>query len=401
MEPLSTKLASDFSWYYVPATNVSVDEMIIQFSGRSSHTVRMKNKPTPEGYKIFALCEAGYTYSFLYSSCIHSNIGINNIQGLTATASAVVHLAQALPYQQHPFNIYMDNYFSNVPLFKYLCSLNIGACGTVCINSSRFPPQLKVAKSTKLPWNTLSGAIVDNLVLTAVWMDNAPVTMLSTIHQISGKTSFVERIWRQPRVTSTNAHNVRSVFNGQHTAKLSIPKIINDYNFNMNGVNISDQYRSYYGTQLPVFRTWLPLFFWILDTTVFNTYHIHKAQGGQDTHKDFRIKLAWDLIHEGAQGKKRTWQHHQGSGPKTPKRVYVTKSHETLPVSRLSPGCHPPVSVEGRPSCILCHYRANVLNDPNFKIKTPTMWKCSKCNVPLCLSTARNCFNEYHEIQEF
>lgn len=232
-------------------------------------------------------------------------------------------------------------------------------------------------------------------------MDNAPVTMLSTIHQISGEMSFVERIRRQPRVTSTNAHNVQSVFNGQHTAKLSIPKIINDYNFNMNGVDISDQYRSYYSTQLTVFRTWLPLFFWILDTTVINTYRIHKVQGGQDTHKEFRIKLAWDLIHEGAQGKKRTRQHYQEPKPKNPKRVYVTKCLETLPTSCLAPGRHPPVSVEGRPNCILCRYRANVLKDPNFKIKTPTIWKCSKCDVPLCLNTTRNCFNDYHEVEEF
>jgi len=38
------------------------------------------------------------------------------------------------------------------------------------------------------------------------------------------------------------------------------------------GVDIADQRRSYYYTQLRVCRNWLPLFFWLLDTTVINSF---------------------------------------------------------------------------------------------------------------------------------
>ncbi|CAG8464092.1 18444_t:CDS:2 [Dentiscutata erythropus] len=38
---------------------MSIDEMIARFLGRSIHTVRIKNKPIPEGYKILSLCDAG------------------------------------------------------------------------------------------------------------------------------------------------------------------------------------------------------------------------------------------------------------------------------------------------------------------------------------------------------
>ncbi|KAF9367391.1 hypothetical protein CPB97_005841, partial [Podila verticillata] len=145
----------------------------------------MKGKPTPEGYKILTLCEAGYTYAFLYTSRIKSIIGIEKIPGLSLTSSAIVHLAKTLPYSTCTFNIYMDNYFSNVRLFKFLHGLNIGACGTVRINSADFPEPLKVSKSEKLDWNKLSGVVVNNQVLAIVWMDNAPVTMLTTIHSIT------------------------------------------------------------------------------------------------------------------------------------------------------------------------------------------------------------------------
>ncbi|CAG8799588.1 912_t:CDS:2, partial [Cetraspora pellucida] len=53
------------------SSNVSINEMMIRFSGRSVHIVQIKNKPIPEGYKVLSLCESGYTYTFLPTSCIY------------------------------------------------------------------------------------------------------------------------------------------------------------------------------------------------------------------------------------------------------------------------------------------------------------------------------------------
>jgi len=41
---------------------------MVLFKGRSFHTIKMPNKPIDQGYKIYALCEKGYTYSFLFYS---------------------------------------------------------------------------------------------------------------------------------------------------------------------------------------------------------------------------------------------------------------------------------------------------------------------------------------------
>ncbi|CAG8696248.1 10246_t:CDS:2 [Dentiscutata erythropus] len=54
-EPLALAVQDTCKRLYIPASNMSLDEMIVHFSGRSAHTVRMKFKPTPEGYKILAL----------------------------------------------------------------------------------------------------------------------------------------------------------------------------------------------------------------------------------------------------------------------------------------------------------------------------------------------------------
>jgi len=44
---------------------------MIPFSGRSKHTLKMKNKPIKEGFKVWALCDRGYLWDFLFHS--HTN----------------------------------------------------------------------------------------------------------------------------------------------------------------------------------------------------------------------------------------------------------------------------------------------------------------------------------------
>lgn len=88
----------------------------------------MKNKPIPNGYKILALCDYGYTWSFLpLSRTIGAEVGddgdgdseVENIVGLNETSRSVAHLVKELPTSRQAFNIYMDNFFSNIPLFSY------------------------------------------------------------------------------------------------------------------------------------------------------------------------------------------------------------------------------------------------------------------------------------------
>ncbi|CAG8825892.1 21239_t:CDS:1 [Cetraspora pellucida] len=142
----------------------------------------MKNKPVPEGYKIFSLCDAGYTYTFMFSSRIEDNTDLESIPGINKARCTVWYLVNQLP-QEKNFHIYMDNYFSSIPLFKYLRKNNIGACGTVRTNSSKFPKELKPNNVYLLDWNMLS-RVVTNDVLAILWVDNGPVTMHTTIHKI-------------------------------------------------------------------------------------------------------------------------------------------------------------------------------------------------------------------------
>ena len=72
LNPLATHIRTVSKSICTPSSNVSIDEMIARFSERSTHTVRIKNKLTPESYKILSLCDAGYTYTFIFISRIQN-----------------------------------------------------------------------------------------------------------------------------------------------------------------------------------------------------------------------------------------------------------------------------------------------------------------------------------------
>ncbi|PKK59749.1 hypothetical protein RhiirC2_670180, partial [Rhizophagus irregularis] len=78
---------------------------------------------------------------------------------LNYTSCQVYHLIKQLSLHKSFNNIYMNNFFSNINLFKFLRNHNYGVCGTVRTNSSKFLNSLKVKK--KLDWNTFSGIVVD------------------------------------------------------------------------------------------------------------------------------------------------------------------------------------------------------------------------------------------------
>jgi hypothetical protein len=72
LSPLFEVLRYQFQAYVIPGQNVSFDEMMVPFTGRSQHTLRIKNKPISEGFKIWALCDHGYTWDFLWYSRVSS-----------------------------------------------------------------------------------------------------------------------------------------------------------------------------------------------------------------------------------------------------------------------------------------------------------------------------------------
>ncbi|CAB4476133.1 unnamed protein product [Rhizophagus irregularis] len=296
VDPLATHIRTVSKTICIPSSNISIDEMIARFSGKSAHTVRIKNKSTPEGYKILSLCDAGYTYTFIFTFRIQTHPEIQQVSDLSKVGNEVYHLISQLPIEDKSFNIYMDNYFSSIKLFKYLREKKIGACGTVYTNSANFP---KINNENE---------------------------------------NQIERVRHRPRETSTNA------------------------------------------AKLPVRRIWMPLFFWLLDTALVNSYLILKKVNTNINHKDFRLQIVWDLIEESLkESEKKLYTRNQVDKLTNQFKFiyidpqqYVTAKYE-LPIIRLFPEGHYPEWRETRSSCV---------------------WS-------LCCNKERsNCFKDFHTYKE-
>jgi hypothetical protein len=224
---------------------------------------------------------------------------------LCKTSRAVLQMCLQLPYQAHRFVLYCDNYFSNIPLFSVLRRYGIAACGTVRPNSAAYPKELKVDKrKANLSWGTLAGAIVSN-ILAFVWQAKNLVRFLTTAFPGDfDEVEMAER--RRPRTTPQNRTLVQTVWGTLARRWLALPTASVRYNFHMGGVDIADQRRSYYSTQLRTVRNWLPLSFWLLDCTIINAYILcaEVFEGSKipclQSHRYFRIRLAWNLVMEGA-----------------------------------------------------------------------------------------------------
>ena len=131
LEPMLSTFRIACQSNLIPGTEVAIDEIMVRFHGRSSDTCKMPNKPIKQGYKIFALAQNGYIWHFQLTSKQSGIAELQKINELTSTGSMVLQMARLLPkFPNSYYVLYLDNYFTSIPLFSMLRKENIGAVGT-------------------------------------------------------------------------------------------------------------------------------------------------------------------------------------------------------------------------------------------------------------------------------
>ena len=240
-------LNNKFQSVYMPYGQFSLDESMVKFKGRLGFRQYMPAKPIKWGVKIWSLCEAdtGYLYNFqIYTG---KDEGVQE-KGL----SHRVVMDLCTPLFGTSAHIYMDNYYSSVPLFHDLHVHGILACGTVRANRKGLPNRL-LPKNCKLQRHEFKLAQKDEITF-CLWQDTKPVLFFSNFHS-PNDTGLVSR-----------RNNVRKKVN------VTTPSVVSDYQINMGGVDRMDQMIHYYMINHRSRKWWRRIFFSLTMSCAHNAY---------------------------------------------------------------------------------------------------------------------------------
>ena len=116
MDHLFTKFAEA----YEPHRDISVDEAMIKFQGRSSLKQYMPLKPTKRGIKVWVAADStnGYFSTFEKNNTTEHGLGARVVKTLTADFKGKHH------------HVYFDNFFTSLKLLEDLDEDKIYGCGT-------------------------------------------------------------------------------------------------------------------------------------------------------------------------------------------------------------------------------------------------------------------------------
>lgn len=225
IRPFLDIILRNFKANYIPDANLSVDESMISYKGRLSFLQYMPKKPTKWGMKAWVLADAanGYTWGWKLYTGKESEASHEH----TLTHRVVLELVSDARLEGKGYTVYCDNFYSSPALFRDLYAHGFEACGTLRSNRKGVPDEIQTTNLQKGETYTTQ----DDMLLFMKWKDKRDVTMVSTFHD---DTMLEKR--RRTRLADGGVEVVKK------------PKMVEDYNMHMAGVDKSKVYTSYMKT---------------------------------------------------------------------------------------------------------------------------------------------------------
>jgi hypothetical protein len=156
--------------FYTAGSDLTVDEAMVRFTGRSLETTTIPTKPIPTGFKVWILAQSGYCLRWLWHVHGKGPYGLvpqarpeDSKAGaaaakwvpLTPTQRVVTTLITLLPAAV--YHVFLDNLFASVRLLRALRKQQVGASGT-CRKDSGIDKILvaeKEAEGQGIPWGQI------------------------------------------------------------------------------------------------------------------------------------------------------------------------------------------------------------------------------------------------------
>uniref|UniRef100_A0A671QAP2 Si:ch211-130m23.5 n=1 Tax=Sinocyclocheilus anshuiensis TaxID=1608454 RepID=A0A671QAP2_9TELE len=246
IRPLMDMVGNTMWDAYLPNRCLTIDECAIAPKGRFSPTQYMPSKPLRKGLKVWMLCDSRSGYC--HRTRIYVGKPSDDLAAAALSHKVVTSLARGLEGRHH--HIFMDSFFTSVPLLQHLLHQGLYACGPTNPCRRGYPEALKPRNVGKL----------------------APGEFYQCQHG-----NLVATITRDAKIVK-----------------------------NMRGVDLCDQLRECYQVGRPCKKWWRYFLWFYVNLCIVNAYVVlRESRGGsppagfngkQFTQRHFRIRLAQQLI---------------------------------------------------------------------------------------------------------
>ncbi|XP_068090030.1 piggyBac transposable element-derived protein 4-like [Hyperolius riggenbachi] len=279
IRPLIDHLNQKFGELYIPNQKIAIDESLVPFHGRLGIKQYIPSKRSRYGVKLYKLCESGtgFTYTFRVYEGKDSVIEPPGCPPYMGAGERIV-LDLINPLLHQGYQLYVDNFYSSVPLFKFLHTAQTGACGTVRANRKGLPPQVL---NKKLKRGECYSNRNDEL-LALKYRDKRDVLLLTNIHS-EATTSVTSR--RQ---------------------EVTKPVAIAEYNKHMGGVDLADQMLAPYRIDRKRRAWYKKVSIYLMQVALHNSFVIYKRSSSRNKARflKFQEQVIRTLIHRSVQPEK-------------------------------------------------------------------------------------------------
>ncbi|XP_051176350.1 piggyBac transposable element-derived protein 4-like [Leptopilina boulardi] len=147
-------LNTNLSRLYKPTENLTIDEQLYPFRGHTKFTQYIPSKQAKYGIKIWWICDAANSYPL--NGIIYTG-KTGDVSEKNQGERVVKELAVA--YKGSSRNLYMDNFFTTLPVVKLMLSWKLTVVGTLKKTNLIFPKIWLLAKHEKCTLHCLVSMI--------------------------------------------------------------------------------------------------------------------------------------------------------------------------------------------------------------------------------------------------
>lgn len=347
-----------FQRHYTPSKELSLDESMIAFKGRTSLMQYMPKKASKWGMKAWVLADSDTGYLWNWQLYLRKEDNVDPTRGLAHRV--VTSLVAPLYGKGHV--VFMDNFFSSPDLFKELAGNQTGACGTLRTNRRGVPEAVR-NRNPKVGEPPIT--VTADGILYLSWFDRRPVNLMTSAH---GAQTFTKRVR-----SKHHAGNVRVV---------DKPCAIQSYSCNMGGVDRVDKQLTYYLLAHRCCKWWKKIFFYLMEVCFANSLVLWRAKHpGRVKAEQFRLQIVHGLL-----------------GMNVPRAGTSKRGRRASNApDRLSGAHYPALNPKRKSGGKVCQFDCVVCSDRDKK-RHQTQFFCTSCSVALC---PHPCFGRYHTLVNF